>query len=162
MEPLVGRYFMSVTLGYYCNSDLLKSNIKERGKKLDEKAGVMLQNTPVSHMESEVDLYVLTLKELGIKLDMPWYNGVPNRRFSLQQVLNRAQDLGFQICSAECAPLARIKSNTSEWLLIGMQPVNGAIFWLCSWGNERSLDSNDINFGFEEGNDKWIFVWPKA
>ena len=69
----------------------------------------------VSSEETEVELVVVSVAELGFK------NGATRK-----DIYKRAEELGFALCPSEVGPQLRLRYNdqpNGEWLLIGMEPI---------------------------------------
>jgi hypothetical protein len=122
-------------------------------------ASQILDKTPVSQEEVEVDLVIMTGSQLGFK--------VATRR---DLIYKRALELGLQKCPAEAGPALREQypdQPMGEWFLIGMEPIadsDGALeafsvghggcgLWLSgSSGYPDSVWNPDLH---------WVFVLPR-
>lgn len=72
----------------------------------------------VAAEETEVDLVVVSVAELGFK------NGVKR-----EDIYARAKELGLGLCPAEVGPQLRLQyadQSGGEWLVIGMEPITGS------------------------------------
>ncbi len=117
-------------------------------------------NYSVTEAETEVDLVLVTVAELGFE------NGA-----SRPDIYERAQKLGLILCSAEVGPQLRIQYRdqpVNQWIYIGMNPVEIGAWkpviprvgvtcfcepWLDAW------DGYPDNFS--ESYRYWVFAKPR-
>lgn len=82
-----------------------------------------------SETETEVDLVLVTVAELGFK------DGAKR-----SDIYTRAQELGLQLCPAEVGPQLRLQYKdqpNGEWILVGMEPITDSDGGLGVFGVER-------------------------
>lgn len=114
----------------------------------------------VATRKTECDLVVVSVADLGFK------NGATR-----EQIYNRAQELGLELCPAEVGPQLRLQYKdqpAGEWLLIGMEPITVSDGELSVFDVGRDDDGHlwlNGSFGlpgfFGSGDDRWVFVRPR-
>lgn len=109
--------------------------------------------------ETEVDLVVLSVAELGFK------DGA-----SRKDIYKRALKLGLELCPAEIGPQLRLQYKdqpNGEWLLIGMEPITASDGRLRVFSVEHDAHGLWLlgSFGgpasFWGGAGRWVFVRPR-
>ncbi len=135
--------------------------LQDGGFLLGEWANDILGKTTfkAAKKKTEIDLVVISVAELGFK------NGA-----TLQDIYQRAQELGFDICPPEVGPQLRLQYKdqpNGEWLPIGMEPVvvsNGPLR-VFSVGRDDSGLWFDGHWGhpgaFWDPDDRWVFARPR-
>ena len=82
------------------------------------------------------DLIKLTVKDLGFS------NGA-----TTDEIYQKAQDFGLELCPAEVGPQLRLQSKIKEWTLIAMEQIlrdgDPSVFRLDSDGGRLKLDYYD-------------------
>lgn len=114
----------------------------------------------VSETETEVELIVVSVGELGFK-----------EGATRADIYKRAQEQGLGLCPNEVGPQLRLQYKDQpkgEWLLIAMEPISGSVGglrvffvgrrgdgeqWLC----DRSGDPDS----FWSADDRWVFLRRK-
>lgn len=109
--------------------------------------------------ETEVDLVVLSVAELGFK------NGA-TRTYIYERALKR----GLELCPAEVGPQLRLQYRdqpNGEWLLIGMKPIADSdgyldVFYVGRPYGDLWLSSDRGSPDcFWDGSTRWVFVRPR-
>jgi hypothetical protein len=116
-KPTIGRLIATVTLGTYSTTAKLRKALEAAGHRIGDWAGDILAKTPISKKCVELDLYEVTVGDLGFA------NGATRA-----DIYRRATELGFVTVPAEAGPLLRLalpNQANGEWLLIGMEPLTG-------------------------------------
>jgi hypothetical protein len=99
------------------DADGFRQSLKDNGVKISKWANDLLGKSvfSVATQEIEIDLVVVTVKELGFK------NGA-----MLKDIYDAAKKRGFQLCPNEVGPHLRLQykdQTKNEWLIIGMEPI---------------------------------------
>jgi hypothetical protein len=99
------------------SADDFRQAFKASGMKLGDWASDVLGKPEfvVSDKETELDLVVVTVKNLGFK------NGATR-----EKIYARAKELGLDLCPPEVGPQLRLQYQNQpngEWILIGMDPI---------------------------------------
>ncbi len=84
----------------------------------DYASTILVNHTPIAPVETEVDLVVVTPRDLKFKKE-PTY----------AQIVERAESFGLQKCQREDGPGLRLDYQdqpSGEWLRIAMEPVTGS------------------------------------
>jgi hypothetical protein len=109
--------------------------------------------------ETEVDLVVLSVAELGFK------DGAARK-----DIYKQALKLGLELCPAEVGPQLRLQYNNQpkgEWLFIGMEPITDSggflvVFFVARGDDALWLDGHrGCPDGFWDGFARWVFVRPR-
>lgn len=148
-RPPVGRYFMTVTLGE--RKDPGRA-VEASGKKVSDLALEILEKTPISSEQLELDIYEVSGDELGFTDAAP-----------RQEIYDRAFGLCFKKSPAEVGPKSRVKCNDERLRLIGMDPITDAC------GHPYLFRLNDDGLNTYCGRPDrlwdpdivWLFVWPR-
>lgn len=105
----------------------LEKNIYQRiidsGMKVSSYAESMIKNISVVKKDTELDLVVVSVKDLGFD------NGA-----SLQDIYRKANKMGLELCPAQVGPQLRLQYEDQpkdEWLIIGMEPITDSVGVLC-------------------------------
>ncbi len=113
----------------------------------------------VATQETEVDLVVVTVAELGFK-----ENAIRS------DIYRRAQELGLDLCPAEVGPQLRLQYQDQpkgEWLIIAMNPITDSggdlhVFNVAHDGLGLWLSSDFGNPGyFWRAGHRWVFLRRK-
>ncbi len=141
--------------------DDFRKALKEGGFRLSDWAEEILGKPAftASETETEVDLMVVSVSELGFK------DGATRR-----DIYNRVQELGLSLCPAEVGLQLRLQYKDQpkgEWLLVGMEPItdsdgNFFVFYVgCDdygpWLS-RNLGSP---VSFWSAHSRWVFAQRK-
>ncbi len=110
--------------------------------------------------ETEVDLVVVSVAELGFP-----------QGATRQEIYNRAQKLGLDLCPPEVGPQLRLQYKERpmrEGLLVGMEPITDSdgfpyVFRVVRVGDDLWL-SRDYGYAgrFWGGNGRWVFLRRKS
>ena len=142
-------------------ADDFRRSLKDNGFKLGDWANDILGKPAftVATEETEIDLVVVTVAELGFK------NGATR-----EQIYARAKERGLDLCPAEVGPQLRLQYKdqpTGEWLVIGMEPITFSVGSLLLFHVERAgvglwLRSDYDGFGsvWSAGR-RWVFAFPR-
>ncbi len=106
----------TVTLGFLKSPSVYRAALKESRYCIGDYADQILNKMKVSETETQVDLVVKTVAELGFK-------GGANR----DAIYARAKELGLELCPAEVGPALRLAYQdqpNGEWLRIAMEPIS--------------------------------------
>lgn len=112
----------------------------------------ILQKTEFSKEGKKYDLVRFTVGQLGLSTGA-----------TTDQIYQRAEQLGLELCPAEVGPLLRLQSKAKEWTLIAMKQITDRIghpdvFSLNSGGEQLKLNGDDAKPG-KEWNDGIRFVF---
>jgi hypothetical protein len=146
----------TVILGKYPTTAKLRTALDAASCKVSDWAGDFLAKTPISKKQTELDLFEVTVAELGFA------NGATRA-----DIYRRAQELGFTVAPAEAGALLRIQLGNhqalGDWLLIGMEPLvdrSGSpdIFTVVRVvsGSWLGVSCDDVGFVCSPG-DRWVF-----
>jgi hypothetical protein len=138
--------------------------LKIAGFDISERAGVILSKPafifPVSGEETEVELVIVSVAELGFECDA-----------TRKCIYDRAEKLDLCLCPAEVGPQLCLQYKDqpkNEMLLIAMEPIYDSAGRLCifdverSVGGKRLLSDNRGQPGIVwNANHLWVFVRRK-
>lgn len=120
-------------------SSQLQAELKGKGFRVSEYARDMLESQDFKTLKSPqgIDLVRLTVKDLGF-----------DRVATTDQIYERAQKLGLELCPAEVGlrlRLSYIDQPLGEWIVIGMEQIphrlgGPSVFWLERHGDGLWLD----------------------
>ena len=101
-------------------ADDFRKAIKDCGMEISDWANDILGKPAfnVATEETEVDLVVISVAELGFK-----------KGAKLKDIYARAKELGLELCPNEVGPQLRLQyadQPKGEWLVIGMEPIAGS------------------------------------
>jgi hypothetical protein len=154
--------FRTIKLGTGLKTaDDFRGALKKNGNRIGDWANDILGKPAftVASEETEVELVVLTVEELGFK------DGATRK-----DIYDRALERGLALCPAEVGPQLRLQYNdqpSGEWLVVAMEPITG------SAGSDGDLrvfgvarDSGDVwlnaNYGnpdnFWNADNRFVFV----
>ncbi|MFW0837446.1 MAG: hypothetical protein ACKKL5_00390 [Candidatus Komeilibacteria bacterium] len=124
--------------------DTAKQSLKDKNIYLSDWGKDILEKTEFSKEKQEYDLVRFTVEQLGFP------NGA-----TTDEIYNKAQELGLELCPAEIGPQLRLQSTSKEWMLIAMKQIidrDGApkLFDLNDYGVQLALVSNDAG-----SDDRW-------
>jgi len=141
------------------SADHFRQALKASGMKLGDWASDILGKPEftVSDKETELDLVVVTVKELGFK------SGATR-----EKVYARAKELGLDLCPPEVGPQLRLQyadQPNNEWILIGMDPIRDSGGYLGVFSVERGVSGLWLCSGRDGGPDyvwdagsRWVFI----
>jgi len=155
------QIWKTIKLGGFKTADDVRKALKDGGFRLGDWANDILGKPAftVTSEETELDLVVVTVAELGFK------KGATRRN-----IYKRAQEFGLELCPPDVGPQLRLQYGgqpNGEWLLIGMEPITasggylgvfrvkcrGLELWLSShWGSPDDFWDPDY---------RWVFVLPR-
>ncbi len=149
----------TITIGLHKNAESYRKALKSCGFKISDWVNDILKKIVVSSVETILDLVILTVAELGF-----------NNGATLQQIYDRAKELGLELCPAEVGLalcLAYLDQPYGEWLQIAMEPITDSdggvgVFHVAHDDDEQWLgmcwSSSD---GVWNPDDQWVFVGPR-
>lgn len=161
-QPMVWPIWKTIQLGTGLKTaDDFRRALKDGGHRLGDRANDILGKPAFTAAteKTEVDLVNVSVAELGFKDDA-----------HQQDIYQRAQELGLEICPAEVGPQLRLQykdQSMNEWLFIGMEPIIDSDGDLYVFSVERGDDGRwlDGNYGrpdfFWRGLNRWVFLRPK-
>ncbi|MDP3997721.1 MAG: hypothetical protein Q8P73_04450 [bacterium] len=143
-------------------ADDFRQAIKDNDLRLGDWASDILgkEAFTVAIEEQEVDLVVMSVKELGFK---------GNARFD--QICARAKELGLELCPAEVGPQLRLQyldQPKNEWLIIAMEAIRDSDGHLGVFDVEHVDDGRWLRAGGGDPvsvwypDDRFVFVSCKA
>lgn len=105
----------------------LHEELKTNGVKIGNWAEDILGGSsfPVAGAESEIDLVVLPMTELGFNFE----DEDASERITYEQVYKRARELGLDLLPAEVGPRLRLEYKDqpeNEWILIATEPIKAS------------------------------------
>ncbi|MDO8260929.1 MAG: hypothetical protein Q7T50_05560 [Candidatus Magasanikbacteria bacterium] len=109
------------------------------GKKINNYANQILRKGTLSTIEENVELYGVTVAELGFK-----------NSTEPETVFKRVLDVGYVLCTAEAIALARIQCNDSRQGIGAMEPIADSsgelhVLLLCRVGDGLWLRTDYVN-----------------
>lgn len=137
--PFEPKKWKTIKLGTEKSAKDLKKAL-ERGKyPIGTYAEQILKKVVVAESETELDLVIVTPRELGFTEN--------TRRDAIYE---RAQELGLQLCPNEVGPQLRLQYGDqplNEWMVIGMEPLTDSdgdlrLFYVVHLSDGRWLHSN--------------------
>lgn len=108
----------SIKLGLHKNDTALRDAIESAGMKIGNWGGQILRRTATATEETDVDLVVASVAELGFKKGAKY-----------SEICARALELGLELCPAEVGPALRLAYKDQprgEWLIIAMEAITGS------------------------------------
>ena len=150
----------TIKLGSGRTAEEYRKALEEAAYHIGDWGNDILGKTACAQEETEVDLVVLSVKELGFN-DGAYY----------KDICARALELGLELCPAEVGPALRLDHNDQshgEWLRIAMEAVTGSdgdrfIFAVNHVNDGLSLDGD---YGhpefFWEADGRFVFLRRKA
>lgn len=148
--------FKTITLGLHKSPKAYRKALESAGFRIGDYASQILNKIEISKTNTEVNLVLVTVAELGFK------DGA--RR---DAIYARALELGLQLCPAEVGPALRLASKDTPWILVGMEPIADSdgdldVFDVDTVYGDRWLDSYyGSPDNFWNGDDQWVFVRPR-
>jgi hypothetical protein len=123
----------TVKLGTCKTADEYRKALKKAGRRIGDWANDILGKPAftASEMETEVDLVVATVAELGLKGGQ------------YKDICTRAVEMGLELCPAEVGPALRLVYDDQpkgEWLIIAMEAITDSDGDLGVFGVERGYD----------------------
>ena len=143
------------------NADGFRNYIKDSGMRISDWANDILGKPEfvVTEKETEVDLVVVSVAELGFK-----------KGATLEKIYARAKELGLEFCSPDVGPQLRLQYKNqplNEWLRIGMNPIrdSGGCLRVFSVGHDDDGLWLNSFYGFPDdvwrADARWVFVRPR-
>jgi hypothetical protein len=115
---------------------------------------LIIESIPVSSTEVELDLVLVTLKQLG-------FIGAARYR----DIRARAIKLGLQLCPAEVGPALRLSCTNTKPIMIGMSPMKSGgksyLFEIGSAENEWLESVEHFGTRLYPLGSFWVFVKPR-
>lgn len=163
LQPIVCSFptWKTIKLGTLKNVDAIRQALKAQGYSIGSWADDILGMPAftVSQEETQLDLVVVTVSELGFK------NGATRK-----DIYDRAFEQGLLLCPSEVGPQLRLQyadQPMGEWMLVAMEPIaasdggldvfrvehDGGGLWLGS-------DSSEPDDVWDAG-DRWVFARRK-
>ncbi|KKS43753.1 MAG: hypothetical protein UV48_C0016G0002 [Candidatus Azambacteria bacterium GW2011_GWA2_42_9] len=149
----------TIVLGRNTSPGEYRNALKANGCHIGDYADQILNKVKVSETETQLDLIVMTVAELGFK-----------KGAIRKQIYDRAIELGLELCPAEVGPALRLRypdQPYGEWLRISMDPITDSdgdpgVFGVDRDGDERWLycDFGSPD-GFWDAGSRWVFVVPR-
>jgi len=153
------RIWKTVKLGGFRNTDEVRSALEEARMKIGDYANDILGKTPLESEESEVNLVVLSVAELGFP------NGA-----EYGKICEAAKELGLELCPAEVGAQLRLQyadQPIDEWLIIAMEPIADSdgglgLFDVVRYGSDLWLNGYyGHSDNFWSGHNRFAFVLPQ-
>lgn len=114
--PFQFKVRKTIKLGLHKTSAEYRKALKKAGVDIGVYAGKILdEQTPIAETETEVDLVVVTPRELGFRKEP-----------TFTQICDKAIEKGLQRCPREVGPALRLaypEQPLNEWLRVAMEPV---------------------------------------
>ena len=143
------------------SADDFRKALKQSGCKIGDWGNDILGKPAfiASDTETEVDLVVVSVAELGFK------EGATRKN-----IYNKAKKLGLELCPNEVGPQLRLQYKDQpkdKWLRIAMEPISGSggglgIFEVAHGGHGLWLGGVDGDpDDFWGGHDRFVFVCPR-
>lgn len=149
----------TITLGLHQSPSAYRAALKANGYRIGDYAGQILDKVKASETETQLDLVVKTVADLGFK-----------KGATYQQIYDRAIELGLELCPAEVGPTLRLQypdQPYGEWLRIAMELISASDGRLRVFGVDRGsgwrwlVSSGGYPDYFWDAADRWVFVAPR-
>lgn len=133
-----------------------KQALKEKNIYLSDWGKDILEKTKFSKDSQSYNLVRFTVGELGL------LNGS-----TTEEIFQKAQELGLELCPAEVGPHLRLQYLGKEWMLMAMKQISDrfsdpSIFRLGRIGGQLGLDGYDATSSNEWGSDyEFVFRYRK-
>jgi hypothetical protein len=146
----------TIPLGIHPSPAAYRKALKSSGFKVSSCADDILNKVSVASQQTDVDLVVLTVAELG------FVKGATRK-----EIYARAQELGLQLCPAEVGPALRLAypdQPYGEWLIIAMESITDSsgdpdVFLVDHDDDGRWLSSIYGNpDDFWHADRRWVFI----
>jgi hypothetical protein len=156
------KVFKTIKLGTGLKTaDGFRKAVKDKGMRIGDYANDILGKPAftVAKGETEVDLVVISVAELGFK------DGAKR-----EDIYVRAKELGLELCPSEVGPQLRMQyvdQPKDEWLVIGMEPIADSdgdlkLFYVKHGDDDLWLSSHYHNpHYFWSGSYRFVFVLPR-
>lgn len=148
----------TITLGVHQSSSEYRKALQINGYRIGDYADHILNKVKVSETETQLDLVVKTVAELGFK------DGA--RR---DTIYTRAIEFGLELCPAEVGPALRLAYKDQpygEWLRIAMEPIAASggrleVFVVRGAGGRWLYGGSGAPDSFWFADSRWVFVAPR-
>ncbi|MDO8486431.1 MAG: hypothetical protein Q7S77_01915 [Candidatus Staskawiczbacteria bacterium] len=163
VTPVDFKVFKTIKFGNpdLRNADDFRKAIKAKKMQISDWANDILGKPAfsVATEESEVDLVVISVAELGFK-----------KGATLKDIYAKVKERGLELCPNEVGPQLRLQypdQPKGEWLIIGMDPIAGSdgclkLFYVEQGGGVLWLFGSD---GYPDfiwrGLNRFVFVLPR-
>ena len=143
-------------IGLLRSAESYRGLLADGGFKVSEYAGQILNKTKLVRVLTELELVVVSVAELGFA-----------EGATFAQIVERAQQLGLEVCPAEVGPALRSAYKDQpkgEWLRIAMKPIAGSGGGLLVFNVEHDdggLWLSTLWFGPQcvfNPDGRWVFV----
>ena len=157
---VVGKEVAVIVLGKYATTAEYRNAVRQAGHKVGDWAGGILAKTTVSSTAVRLDLFEVTVRELGFA-----------EGATRADIYRRAQDLGFAVLPAEAGLLLRLElpnQASGEQLLVGMKPLTDRDGDLCVFLLKRDVDGSWLSAHYVRADDvldpgvRWVFGRAKS
>ena len=129
--------------------------IKDKNIYLSNWGKDILEKTEFSQTKEKYDLVRFTVEQLGFP-----------RGATTDEIYQKAQDLGLELCPAEVGPHLRLQYSGKEWMLIAMKQItdrdgNPRVFRLCSDSGKLVLNGPAEPVIRWSDDDQFVFRFRK-
>jgi len=114
-QAIVWQTWKTIKIGTHQDIKSLKADLKKAGRQISDWADDILKKVTLSGAEEEIELVLLTVKDLGFK------NGA-----TLKEIFKRAFESGLGLCPAEVGlqlALQYLDQPLGEWIRVAMEPM---------------------------------------
>ena len=134
------------------SAEELISELEQAGIKISEYAKSMLRSPKFTagQNKEEATLVRLTVADLGFKT-----------RATIDQIYQRAQELGLELCPADTGPHYRLRYQNQpmgEWIYVGMKQISDSADIPSVFGLSRSEDGLWLGYNWADPTFKWFPV----
>ena len=154
-------YWKVIKLGTFKTTNELRHVILGQGNEITGWAGDIIDKITLSQIETEIALYVMTVKDLTGK-----------DRATIQEIHDAIKARGGQLCPAEVGPQLRLQyqdQSFNESLYIAMETIvgsAGSLYTFCvnanRRGSDRFLSANRAESGnYWSGSHRFVFVYGR-
>ena len=118
--------------------------IKDKNIYLSNWGKDILEKTEFSQTKEKYDLVRFTVEQLGFP-----------RGATTDEIYQKAQDLGLELCPAEVGPHLRLQYSGKEWMLIAMKQITDRDGYPCVFSLDSDSDELELVGGNARPDNRW-------
>ncbi|MEK9175711.1 MAG: hypothetical protein AAB795_03950 [Patescibacteria group bacterium] len=129
-------------------ADQLIQELKDKHINISKNAEHMLHSKDFTTLPStEQAIFIrLHIKDLGCKKEYP----------TTEEIYERAEELGLELCPAETGPQLRLQSPTTNWMLVAMKQITDRDGYPDVFNLHRDANGLWLDDNWAESTDKWL------